>query len=268
MLQYPKTLDCPHCKSTKFIHNGKFKNIQCYKCKSCNKKFRDTTNTPLYYLHKKDKVEKYLEALRLGLSIRKAATYVDISKNTAFAWRHKFLSSFSMKEKPKESKSAISTSIIELPFSNKGKNKPIVKPSQTIKSVLMVSESNIWISTINEERRIYEIAKTINNTVINGYITTKPKSCLGRAVKKQENLKQIENNTLKSKYLHKIVKEEFDLLFWLSKFRGVASKYLQHYWDWYISLKNSDFFIKSQFIFNSWAISSLSIFEYRNKRAL
>jgi len=33
--------ECPHCKSTKFVKNGHYKNIQRFRCPECHKTFRN-----------------------------------------------------------------------------------------------------------------------------------------------------------------------------------------------------------------------------------
>ena len=42
-------LVCPHCNSKYIVKNGKNKDKQRYKCKSCRKSFITETNTPIYY---------------------------------------------------------------------------------------------------------------------------------------------------------------------------------------------------------------------------
>ena len=45
-------LVCPHCNSKYIVKNGKNKDKQRYKCKSCRKSFIPETNTPIYYSKK------------------------------------------------------------------------------------------------------------------------------------------------------------------------------------------------------------------------
>ena len=46
-------LVCPHCNSKYIVKNGKNKDKQRYKCKSCRKSFIPETNTPIYYSKKR-----------------------------------------------------------------------------------------------------------------------------------------------------------------------------------------------------------------------
>ncbi len=86
-------LSCPHCESKLFVKNGKRGELQKYKCKSCCKVFTPRTGTPLHKIQKLDKFEAY-KALMFDsyLPLKKIASKVGISIQTAFDWRHKILS--------------------------------------------------------------------------------------------------------------------------------------------------------------------------------
>ena len=63
-----------------------------YRCKDCAKTFNALTGTPLAQLHRRDVWFSYASAVADGLSLRKAARRCGISLDTAFRWRHRFLS--------------------------------------------------------------------------------------------------------------------------------------------------------------------------------
>lgn len=88
---------CKECGSTHIVKNGKTpSNSQKYLCKDCNKSFSTTTNTVVYHSKKNYKVWiKFIEAELLGLTLRKTASYCNISVTTAFSWRMKFNESIS-----------------------------------------------------------------------------------------------------------------------------------------------------------------------------
>lgn len=121
MAQTYSVCTCPHCDSTEFRKHGTDRGIQRYYCKKCCKTFKETTKTPIHGLHKKNKVAIYLEALKNGMSVRKAAVVTGISKNTSFAWRHKLLSSLPAQTIVRNSGHVAAIKIIETPYSNKGK---------------------------------------------------------------------------------------------------------------------------------------------------
>ena len=82
---------CPHCKSTSLKPWGSSHNLPRYRCASCLKTCNPLTKSPLARLRKRDKWLMYAQALIDGLSVRKSAKQCGIDKNTAFLWRHRFL---------------------------------------------------------------------------------------------------------------------------------------------------------------------------------
>lgn len=84
---------CSHCGHTKYVRFGKDKGSQRYKCKSCNRSFTEYSGTWMAGLHKKDKIDPYMQLMLEEKSLDKIKTALKINKKTAFDWRHKILSS-------------------------------------------------------------------------------------------------------------------------------------------------------------------------------
>lgn len=82
---------CPHCGSTKLYKHGQAHGLPRYRCRECRKTFNPLTGTPLARLRLRYKWLSYQQCLLDSLTIRKAAAAVDISRNTSFRWRHRFL---------------------------------------------------------------------------------------------------------------------------------------------------------------------------------
>ena len=73
-------LVCPHCNSKYIVKNGKNKDKQRYKCKSCRKSFIPETNTPIYYSKKDITVWiQYLECLFAQNSLKDCALLANSS---------------------------------------------------------------------------------------------------------------------------------------------------------------------------------------------
>lgn len=90
---------CPKCGSVHVIKNGKYKNRQLYKCKDCNKKFNELTNTPFHHTRLNYKQIKIAyECLADKLSIRKSASKIGVSTRTAFTLRFKLISCLKIKK--------------------------------------------------------------------------------------------------------------------------------------------------------------------------
>ena len=83
---------CPHCGTPGAISRGKARGLRRYQCKGCNKKtFNAATGTPLSGLHRKDKWLAFGTCLSDGLTVRASAERCKFAVNTAFRWRHRFL---------------------------------------------------------------------------------------------------------------------------------------------------------------------------------
>lgn len=82
---------CPYCQSTDIWRWGFKEGVQRFRCKKCGHTFNALTGTPLAWLKRRDAWLPYCEAIIQGLSVRKAAELVNIHKNTSFRWRHRLL---------------------------------------------------------------------------------------------------------------------------------------------------------------------------------
>lgn len=82
---------CGHCGSRRVGGWSSQAGLKRYRCKDCAKTFNALTGTPLAQLHRRDAWFAYAQALADGLSLRKAATRCGVSLDTAFRWRHRFL---------------------------------------------------------------------------------------------------------------------------------------------------------------------------------
>jgi transposase-like protein len=82
---------CPHCGGAELYKHGQAHGLPRYRCRACRKTFNPLTGTPLARLRLRYKWLPYQQCLLDSLTIRKAAAAVDISRNTSFRWRHRFL---------------------------------------------------------------------------------------------------------------------------------------------------------------------------------
>lgn len=84
---------CPHCESTSISKYGKHNREQRYMCSVCGKTFKETTGTVLTGIRKKSLFLKFQESMinEDYTSINNMAIRFGISIPTAFTWRHKVL---------------------------------------------------------------------------------------------------------------------------------------------------------------------------------
>lgn len=87
--------ECPYCKQTDIIKNGKHKGSQRYLCKSCKRNFKLSTGREFYRIKKKGKFAEYKSIMiKEGLlPLKQMSSRLGISIQTSFDWRHKILSS-------------------------------------------------------------------------------------------------------------------------------------------------------------------------------
>lgn len=216
-------LSCPNCDSRQYSKNGKAKDNQRYICSECGKHFRSTTGNTIHHIHYKHKIRAYIDCMNQGLSLRKTAKEIGISLQTAFRWRHKFLSSMQKQSTPSPKTKTIISAYV-LPFSNKGNKKPITKKHTNVTSLLQTDiAGNCSINIIGKYGNIHtQLLNTISQE--SAFLNSK---ALPRTLKSRS----IQRTTLNdAKLSMKIQKHITD---WLSKFRGVATKYLVNYWAWF-----------------------------------
>lgn len=84
---------CPHCQAEagELRPWGHSHGLPRYRCHGCGRTCNPLTGTALAHLRKRERWESYSQALIDGISVRQAARYCEIDKNTAFLWRHRFL---------------------------------------------------------------------------------------------------------------------------------------------------------------------------------
>ena len=82
---------CPKCGHDEIARWGSASGLQRYRCSVCKATFNALTGTPLARLRHKDKWLNYAQQMTEGQSIRKSAKACDVHRNTAFRWRHRFL---------------------------------------------------------------------------------------------------------------------------------------------------------------------------------
>ena len=82
---------CPDCSCERCHRHGQANDLQRFRCCQCGRTFNDLTGTPLARLRMKGKWLDYLAALLDSRTVRGAAKEVDVHRNTAFRWRHRFL---------------------------------------------------------------------------------------------------------------------------------------------------------------------------------
>ncbi len=282
---------CPKCHG-RSVKNGHTKNgVQTYKCKECNSRFNDLTNTIFHHTHLVyGQVKKFLECMRDKFSIRKTAQIVGISTKAVFALRHKILDTFKDIRNNIKLKGEIEADEYYLSINLKGSlsyNMPRAsKPRKTKGTGARgINSHKVCIETAIDEfdNLFLEIAgtgpitsKMIKETLISKVgnikkLITDCKSSYESVAKENGwNLIQIKSGTYtnESGYnLANINSIHSGLDRFLSHFHGVSTNHLQHYLDWFMNDKYLNYtvnILEQVHVLETTIISKNTSISYKN----
>lgn len=249
-------LCCPLCHANgPFKKNGTFSGRQRYLCKTCKRTFNDLTSTPVHYSkHDGHTWAEYLKGMVQGLSIRKCAKLAGISVDTSFKWRHKILHALS------EKKDQMLDGIVEsdetyVLRSDKGKRgldrKSRKRGGKAKKRGISNEQVCILVArdrtkeTVSEAVTFGRMAASTLDAVITSRLAPNVILCTDeeqtfRKYCRDQGLRHEKVNPGKKRYVTKEIyhiqnvnayHERFKTF--LARYRGVASKYLNHYLAWH-----------------------------------
>lgn len=82
---------CPHCHARHPYRHGHAHGLQRYRCRACARTFNALSGTPLARLRHKARWLDYLDGMLDSRSVRRAAAQLGVASATSFRWRHRFL---------------------------------------------------------------------------------------------------------------------------------------------------------------------------------
>lgn len=82
---------CPHCQTPGAVARGYARGLRRYRCKGCGKSFNALTGTPLSGLRHKERWLEFGRSLAERETVVTSAERCDVAVSTAFRWRHRFL---------------------------------------------------------------------------------------------------------------------------------------------------------------------------------
>lgn len=261
-------LVCPHCQGKDLYRWGKRSDMQRYRCKSCKKTFNCLTGTPLARLRRKGHWLDYANCLKEGFSIRKAAQKCNITPNTAFRWRHRFLqNSVNIKAERLEGIVEAQDSLFRI--SNKGSrklNRPARKRGNEARrkghklkyvSVFVGRDRNRNIfDSIFEPLSSKSLSQTFKSHISSDALFCSNNKSVYHKFVRQNHLRhgtlQLSKGEVVKKdivHLRNVMHYQTNLKEWiLYHFRGVATKYLPNYLAWMRALDEFNYTISSKTI--------------------
>lgn len=242
---------CPHCESKLFVKNGKRGNLQKYKCKSCCRVFSSRSGTSLHRLQKPNKFELY-KALMMEsyYPIKQIAKKVGISIQTAFDWRHKILSGIEKEDSEFEGITEIDD--IWFLYSQKGRKGLDYSRKRggskragdnDFQAKLLITAdrnktTNMLVARIGRIKKS-DIERKVSGKFSQNCILVSDKHRSIAAFAKSEKLKHISfrasEHTAGGEYhVQNINNIAYSLKTVIDRtLRGVSTKYLQNYANWY-----------------------------------
>ena len=253
-----QTSSCPRCHSNNFVKNGFRGSIQRFICKDCHQSFTTRTNTITEHSQKNYETWcKYLECMMNGLSVRRSAEICGINKDTAFIWRHKVLDALQNMQSSVKLNGIVEADETFFALSFKGNHKKstaFVMPREAHKrgndvhtrglsyeQVCVpcgVNCNGLSVARVSNLGRVgtKDLEFAFRNQIAKDSIIC----CDGaNAYKKFANGKKIDLVQLKSGksktgnfHVQHINAYHSVLKTWITRFHGVATKYLNNYLVW------------------------------------
>lgn len=92
---------CPHCRAVRVQKWGRFAGRQRYRCGDCGRTFSTFTGTALHYLKRSERWTHFLWCVDGRLTVRAAAVHLGVNKDTALRWRHRLLEQWRRESRPR-----------------------------------------------------------------------------------------------------------------------------------------------------------------------
>jgi transposase-like protein len=252
---------CPHCQSSNVYKRGIQNGMQMYNCKDCKRWYSQSTGTPLWHLHSKQKWVSYIRCMNENYSLRKSAKEAGVCLQTSFIWRHKILSSLKSLA-PKTLSNTVECDELELAINNKGdrdlsrqarkRGSDFSRNESDEVSVVQVitaversanNEKGDKILVAVESKRLSEaqIASALDGKIDKAttLITDKHPSYKAFAKQRPQIIHKmvlakdhVDKNDRNS-HLQTVNNTHTQLRKFLAHFNGVGTKYLQNYLNWF-----------------------------------
>ena len=274
---------CPHCQSTKINKNGTSSHkYPQFICRNCHKTYTIRTNTIFYYSTKNIALwREYIELFLQGLALRKIVAEMNnkISLPTAFYWRHKIIKVLSNNNNNNTLNGIIEADETYIQESQKGSRKMTRQARKrgfsSENRLVGLSNNKVCILTAIDRNKT-----TFGKPVCYGKVSKEDVEILQTRLQKDSILitdgdrtyKNLNNVKLKSLKFGKAKNKVYHLnninnyhskfKQFMSRFNGVATKYLDFYVNYYQNIKAKLDLFNQLFQINSY----YRICDIRNKR--
>ena len=254
LLKLPNNYKCPHCGSNKINKNGTSTHkYPQFICRNCHKTYTIRTNTIFYYSKKDINIwREYIELFSQGLSLRKIVEEMEgkINLKTAFFWRHKILEVMKNFDNHDKLEGIVEADETYFEESQKGSRHMTRKPrkrgySSECRQAGLSSHKVCVLTALDRQKHSF------NKPVGYGKVNKEQVAILQHRIKdnsilitdgdksykvlKDVKLKQLKFGKPQSKVYHLSNINNFHskLKQFMSRFNGVATKYLDNYVNYF-----------------------------------
>jgi transposase-like protein len=242
---------CPRCDGDARHRHGSSCGLQRYRCLGCGRTYNALSGSPLARLKRRNLWLKYAFALATQMTVREAAAYCKVAKNTSLHWRHRFTDALAVSQADCVS-GIVEVDEIFFRENRKGARRldrpalqrgtPAVRAGQKrrLSAVLVVRDRSratvVQRLATHSKEEIHKVLKTVvaKDALLCtdgfGYYQTFSQE-LGimhwRLVgRRRERVKH------GAFHIQNVNAFASNLKTWMRKFRGVATKHLQKYLNW------------------------------------
>ena len=245
---------CIECNSSTLIRWGTYKNEQRYKCKSCGHTFTANTLNITHGIHKTEDFLDFGSTMFNGEfhSLTFMSEKYEINKKTAFDWRHKYLSSISTTKEPITFRGNVEMDDVWVEFNEKGRHEKTDSRKRgggtrgdndnKVKVLFSVERGGESSLKVVRSGRLYEddIVRALSDDSFDpGAVLISDKHpSIGAFAKTKgiehktfEAKKHVENKEIHVQTINNMASSFKAVI--NNKMRGVATKYLQNYANWF-----------------------------------
>jgi transposase-like protein len=246
---------CPDCNHTNLMKWGKYRGQQRYKCNLCGHVHTSNSFTLSYGIKKIEEFESFGHRMFEGNyeSLSVLSQDLQIDRNTAFDWRHKYLSALSASPSDNQYSGTVEMDDVWFGLDEKGRE---ISDKDTVRPPIGAGDNDMQVKLLccyeRESKKFdafvvrsgrltqEDIERTVGNKFGQG---SKIYSDKHQSIKAFTTKHNIEHHTflakkhVKDKVVHvqniNNYASEMKGIF-LRKMKGVATKYLQNYANWVI----------------------------------
>lgn len=238
---------CPHCYGKKTQKWGRFSGRQRFRCRACGRTFSTFTNTALHHLKRVELWRRFLWCHDGRLTVRASAAVLGVDKNTALRWRHRLLDQWREERRPRL-KGRLVVGHFSVPTSAKG-SRSLTRPArrrgedwwlpglqtdpvtvlvayESPTALLMECSGPGRLRSIDYDRKL--LPRTRDVTEVVG--CTGP---CGELAAFSSRIGAAYTQQRRSFFPYEVFVIRRELRAWLRPFRGVATRNLDNYLEWF-----------------------------------